>query len=109
PAAARALHPHHPPRPHPHPAALGHTRPKGATGLPIRCLVLTPTRELALQVEESVRTYGARRPIRSTTIYGGVGYDNQVRALRSGPEIVVATPGRLLDHVGQRTIDLSHV
>jgi len=75
----------------------------------IRALILTPTRELALQVEESVRTYGAQNPIRSTTIYGGVGFDPQVRALRSGPEIVVATPGRLLDHLGQRTIDLSRV
>ncbi len=75
----------------------------------IRALILTPTRELALQVEESVRTYGAQNPIRSTTIYGGVGFDPQVRALRAGPEIVVATPGRLLDHLGQRTIDLSRV
>ena len=75
----------------------------------IRALILAPTRELALQVEESVRTYGAQNPIRSTTIYGGVGFDPQVRALRAGPEIVVATPGRLLDHLGQRTIDLSHV
>jgi ATP-dependent RNA helicase RhlE len=75
----------------------------------IRALILTPTRELALQVEESVRTYGAQNPIRSTTVYGGVGFDPQVRALRAGPEIVVATPGRLLDHLGQRTIDLSHV
>ena len=80
-----------------------------ATPIRIRTLVLAPTRELALQVEESVRTYGARRPIRSTTIYGGVGFDPQVRALRSGPEIVVATPGRLLDHIGQGTIDLGHV
>ena len=75
----------------------------------IRALILAPTRELALQVEESVRTYGAQNPIRSTTIYGGVGFDPQVRAVRAGPEIVVATPGRLLDHLGQRTIDLSHV
>jgi len=82
---------------------------RGATGLPIRCLVLTPTRELALQVEESVRTYGAERPVRSTIVYGGVGFDPQVRALRGGPEIVVATPGRLLDHAGQGTIDLSSV
>ncbi len=87
----------------------GRVDPRNATRWPIRVLVLTPTRELALQVEESVRTYGARHPIRSTTIYGGVGYDPQVRALRSGPEIVVATPGRLLDHVEQRTIDLSQV
>jgi ATP-dependent RNA helicase RhlE len=75
----------------------------------IRALVLAPTRELALQVEESVRTYGAARPVRSTTIYGGVGFDPQVRSLRAGPEIVVATPGRLLDHVAQRTIDLGRV
>ncbi len=75
----------------------------------IRALILAPTRELALQVEASVRTYGAERPIKSVAIYGGVGFDPQVRALRAGPEIVVATPGRLLDHVGQRTIDLSAV
>jgi ATP-dependent RNA helicase RhlE len=75
----------------------------------IRALVVTPTRELALQVEESIRVYGAHQPIRSTPIYGGVGFDAQVRALRAGPEIVVATPGRLLDHNGQRTIDLRSV
>jgi ATP-dependent RNA helicase RhlE len=75
----------------------------------VRTLILTPTRELAIQVEESVRTYGARRPVRSAVIYGGVGFDAQVRALRAGAPIVVATPGRLLDHVGQRTIDLSQV
>ena len=84
------------------------SRPAGGPRV-IRALILTPTRELALQVEESVRTYGAQNPIRSTTIYGGVGFDPQVRALRAGPEIVVATPGRLLDHLGQRTIDLSRV
>ena len=93
--------------------ALGSTQPtparRDATRPAIRALILTPTRELALQVEESVRTYGAARPIRSTTIYGGVGFDPQVRALRAGPEIVVATPGRLLDHLSQRTIDLSRV
>ena len=83
------------------------SRPAGPRA--IRALILTPTRELALQVEESVRTYGVQDPIRSTTIYGGVGFDPQVRALRAGPEIVVATPGRLLDHLGQRTIDLSRV
>ena len=75
----------------------------------IRVLVLTPTRELALQVEQSVRTYGAQRPVMSAVIYGGVGFDGQVRRLRQGPEIVVATPGRLLDHVGQRTINLGQV
>jgi ATP-dependent RNA helicase RhlE len=76
---------------------------------PVRVLVVEPTRELALQVEESVRTYGAHMPARSTTIYGGVGFEPQARALRAGPEIVVATPGRLLDHAGQRTVDLSAV
>jgi ATP-dependent RNA helicase RhlE len=76
---------------------------------PIRVLVVVPTRELCIQVEESVRTYGARRPIKSTTIYGGVGFEPQAAKLRAGPEIVVATPGRLLDHVSQRTIDLSRV
>ncbi len=76
---------------------------------PVRVLVLVPTRELALQVEESVRTYGAQRPIRSVPIYGGVGYDAQFRALRGGAEIVVATPGRLLDHIGQGTVDLTTV
>jgi ATP-dependent RNA helicase RhlE len=75
----------------------------------IRGLVVVPTRELALQVEQSVRTYGARRPVRSAAIFGGMPMDRQVRALRAGVEVVVATPGRLLDHVRQRTIDLSRV
>ncbi len=75
----------------------------------VRALVIVPTRELALQVEESVRTYGARRPIRSVAIYGGVGFGPQASALRAGAQVVVATPGRLLDHVGQHTIDLSAV
>jgi ATP-dependent RNA helicase RhlE len=83
------------------------SRPEGRRV--IRALILAPTRELALQVEESVRTYSHEQPIKSVAIYGGVGFDPQVRALRNGPEIVVATPGRLLDHAGQRTIDLSHV
>ncbi len=79
------------------------------TGAPrIRALILAPTRELAIQVEESVRAYGAGLR-RSTTIYGGVGFPGQVAALRRGPEIVVATPGRLLDHARQRTIDLGAV
>ena len=74
----------------------------------IRALILVPTRELAIQVEESVRVYGSNSR-RSTTIYGGVGFPGQLRALRNGPEIVVATPGRLLDHSRQRTIDLGAV
>jgi ATP-dependent RNA helicase RhlE len=76
---------------------------------PIRCLVLTPTRELAAQVEASVKTYSKYIPLRSTVIYGGVNMDPQIKALQGGVEIVVATPGRLLDHVQQRTINLSQV
>jgi ATP-dependent RNA helicase RhlE len=70
---------------------------------------LTPTRELAAQVEESVRTYGKHVPLRSAAIFGGVGIHPQVEKLRRGVDILVATPGRLLDHVSQRTVDLSRV
>jgi ATP-dependent RNA helicase RhlE len=73
-----------------------------------QALILTPTRELAIQVEQSVRDYGAGRR-RSTAIYGGVGMGGQIATLRRGVEIVVATPGRLLDHSRQGTIDLRAV
>lgn len=76
---------------------------------PVRALVLTPTRELAAQVEESVKAYSKYVPLRSTVIYGGVNMVPQTKALMAGVEIVVATPGRLLDHVEQRTINLSQV
>ena len=72
----------------------------------IRSLILVPTRELAAQVQESVRVYGKYRPLRSTTIFGGVNINPQIQELRRGVDIVVATPGRLLDHVEQKTIDL---
>jgi ATP-dependent RNA helicase RhlE len=72
-------------------------------------LVVTPTRELAAQVEESFRTYGRHVRVKSTCIYGGVGMQPQVDALRRGVDIVVATPGRLLDHVQQKTVDLRQV
>ncbi|HTT10046.1 MAG TPA: DEAD/DEAH box helicase [Burkholderiaceae bacterium] len=75
----------------------------------VRALILTPTRELAAQVEESVRTYGRHMKITSTLVYGGVGINPQIDALRGGVDILVATPGRLLDHVGQRTVDLGRV
>jgi ATP-dependent RNA helicase RhlE len=75
----------------------------------VRALVVTPTRELALQVEESVRTYGKFTGLRSLAIFGGVGMGPQLNGLRRGADIVVATPGRLLDHVDQGTIDLSQV
>jgi ATP-dependent RNA helicase RhlE len=76
---------------------------------PVRALILTPTRELAAQVEESVRTYGKHLPLRTTLVYGGVGINPQIHALRRGVDILVATPGRLLDHVQQKTVDLSRV
>jgi len=76
---------------------------------PPRALVLTPTRELAAQVGDSVRTYGHHLPLKAVQIFGGVGMSPQVDALRRGADIIVATPGRLLDHAGQRTIDLSRI
>jgi ATP-dependent RNA helicase RhlE len=75
----------------------------------IRCLILTPTRELAAQVEESVRAYGKHVQLKSMVMFGGVGMQPQLDKLRRGVDILVATPGRLLDHHGQRTLDLSHV
>jgi ATP-dependent RNA helicase RhlE len=76
---------------------------------PIRALILVPTRELAAQVQDSVRAYGRYVKLRSTVIFGGVGFNPQADELRRGVDIVVATPGRLLDHVQQRTIDLRQV
>ena len=73
----------------------------------IRTLILTPTRELAAQVEESVRTYGMHVPLTSMVMFGGVGMQPQIDKLRRGVDILVATPGRLLDHHQQRTLDLS--
>ena len=75
----------------------------------VRALVVTPTRELAGQVEDAVRTYGQATRLRSTAIYGGVAMHPQFRDLRRGVDIVVATPGRLLDHMNQGSIDLSAV
>ncbi len=74
-----------------------------------RVLVLTPTRELAIQVEESVRTYGKHLPVNSLAVFGGVGINPQIANLRRGVDILVATPGRLLDHVQQKTVDLSGI
>ncbi|MCK9564132.1 MAG: ATP-dependent RNA helicase RhlE [Bacteroidales bacterium] len=76
---------------------------------PVRALVLTPTRELAAQVGESVTTYGKYLPLRSMVIFGGVNINPQIAGLRKGVDILVATPGRLLDHVQQKTLDLSKV
>jgi len=74
-----------------------------------RALVLTPTRELAVQVEESFRAYGRHVPLRTAVIYGGVDMDPQIRQLHAGVEIIVATPGRLLDHVRNKTVQLGRV
>ena len=87
---------------------LGDTpAPKGRR--PVRALILTPTRELAAQVGESVGTYGKYLPLRSAVIFGGVKIGPQITKLRNGVDILVATPGRLLDHVQQGTLDLSKV
>jgi ATP-dependent RNA helicase RhlE len=76
---------------------------------PIRCLILVPTRELAAQVFESVKTYGKYLSLKCTVVYGGVSMDPQIADLRSGVEILVATPGRMLDHIQQKTMRLSKV
>ncbi|WP_050463531.1 DEAD/DEAH box helicase [Herbaspirillum autotrophicum] len=74
---------------------------------PVRALILTPTRELADQVAENVKSYCRFTPLRSTVVFGGVDMAPQTAALRAGVEIVIATPGRLLDHVQQKTLNLS--
>ena len=76
---------------------------------PIRVLVLAPTRELAIQVEESFRDYGKHLPLRSAIVYGGSDMNAQIQALRRGVEILVATPGRLLDHVHNKTVMFNQV
>jgi ATP-dependent RNA helicase RhlE len=76
---------------------------------PIRALILTPTRELAAQVEESVRTYGKYLKLTSAVIFGGVGINPQIKLLKHGVDILVATPGRLLDHMQQGTVDLKQI
>ena len=75
----------------------------------VRALILTPTRELAAQVGESVKSYGKHLPLHSAVIYGGVSINPQIAQLRRGVDILVATPGRLLDHANQRTVDLRNV
>jgi ATP-dependent RNA helicase RhlE len=76
---------------------------------PVRALILAPTRELAMQVHESVVTYSKHLPLRSVCIYGGVDIKPQIAELRAGREIVIATPGRLLDHVEQKTVSFNFV
>ena len=83
---------------------LAAKKPRHNGHRPVRALVLTPTRELAAQIGESFSTYGRHLPLRNTVIFGGVGIDAQRRALRDGVDILVATPGRLLDLHGQGLI-----
>lgn len=91
----------------PYPQAKRASRPTATRS--IRALILTPTRELAAQVGESVATYGKYLPLTSAVIFGGVNMGQQVRKVRAGIDILIATPGRLLDHIAQRTLQLSEV
>ena len=75
----------------------------------VRALILTPTRELASQVHQSVRTYGRYLRLSTAVVFGGVGFRPQAQALRRGIDVLVSTPGRLLDHIQQRTVDLSGI
>jgi ATP-dependent RNA helicase RhlE len=85
------------------------TRPAGNGRRPLRALVLTPTRELAAQVGDSVDTYGRHLPLKSAVIFGGVNINPQIDRLQRGVDILVATPGRLLDHAARKTVDLSQL
>ncbi|MGA8515863.1 MAG: DEAD/DEAH box helicase, partial [Burkholderiaceae bacterium] len=92
-----------------HKLAMSRSATNKFGGIGIRALVLTPTRELAAQVEESVRDYGKHLQLSSTVVFGGVGINPQINKLKRGVDILVATPGRLLDLAGQGMLDLSHV
>ncbi|MES2126488.1 MAG: DEAD/DEAH box helicase [Pseudomonadota bacterium] len=89
--------------------AVGAAQTNKTSPRALRALVLTPTRELAAQVEESVRVYGKHTTLNSAVIFGGVGINPQIKQLKHGVDILVATPGRLLDHMEQKTVDLSKV
>ncbi len=86
-----------------------HTRHARGGRHHVRALILTPTRELAAQVAESVATYGKHLSLKSAVVFGGVNINPQIAQLRRGVDILIATPGRLLDHIGQKTVDLSHL
>src|SRR5438094_2841160 len=89
-------------------APLANASPSPARHV-VRALVLTPTRELAIQVEEAIRVYGKYTGLRSTVVYGGVDIKQQLPIVRGGVEILVATPGRLLDHIEQKSVHLGQV
>jgi ATP-dependent RNA helicase RhlE len=86
---------------------LSHQRAAGKR--PVKSLILTPTRELAVQIEQAIRQLGRFLPLRALAVYGGVNINTQFTALRRGVDIVVATPGRLLDHLQRGTINLKHI
>ncbi len=88
---------------------LQHLQTSNTNRRSVRVLVLTPTRELAAQVGESIRDYGKYLPFRTATIFGGVSINTQFAKLKRGVDVIVATPGRLLDHLQQKTIDLSKI
>jgi ATP-dependent RNA helicase RhlE len=100
---AEASQPHG--RPPHHPRRKSH---ESSTRV-VRSLILTPTRELALQIEESFKAYGKYVDVRTLAVYGGVRIDRQLKKLHAGVDVIVATPGRLLDHLGRHTVDLRHV
>ncbi|MGH8713596.1 MAG: DEAD/DEAH box helicase, partial [Casimicrobiaceae bacterium] len=87
---------------------LANTSPSPARH-PVRALILTPTRELAIQVEEAIASYGKHTGLRSTVVFGGVDIRQQLPIVRGGVEILVATPGRLLDHIEQKSVYLGQV
>jgi ATP-dependent RNA helicase RhlE len=88
---------------------LSHERARRKGKRTVRSLILTPTRELAVQIERSILGYGRFTDLRALAVYGGVSINNQITALRRGVDIVVATPGRLIDHTERKTINLSRV
>jgi ATP-dependent RNA helicase RhlE len=75
----------------------------------VNCLVLTPTRELALQIFESFKDYSAGVPLKTAVVYGGVGINPQIHAVRDGVDVLVATPGRLLDIIKQNKVSINQV
>jgi len=88
---------------------LSHERTRRKGKRTVRSLILTPTRELAVQIERSILGYGRFTDLRALAVYGGVSINNQIKSLRGGVDIVVATPGRLIDHTERRTINLKDV
>ena len=89
--------------------AFGSKLSNNTSPRPVRALILTPTRELAAQVEESVRVYGKYTKLNSAVIFGGVSINPQIKLLKHGVDILVATPGRLLDHMAQGTVNLDKI